>query len=143
MSRYQLRGRPPYPANQPPARRMDRHNNAIGPEIGRRARTTAEVVEGARRAIERAIPDGGTGQDGRAMWLPRRLWQPSAEGTAWPAIEWPSLEEAPHYRAYPGREAPPTYQRSDADIGGGPVHVDAHTRDGHAVRAHTRSLPAA
>lgn len=30
---------------------------------------------------------------------------------------------------------------STPDSGGGPVHVDAHTRDGHSVRAHTRGAP--
>lgn len=34
-------------------------------------------------------------------------------------------------------------EAGDADLGpGGPVRVDAHLRDGHPVRAHTRSAPA-
>ncbi len=54
----------------PAGRPMDDHNNAIGLDIGRRARSYEDVVRMARAAIQLGIEEDGSGQEGVPMWLP-------------------------------------------------------------------------
>lgn len=49
-------------------RRMDDHNNAIGFEIGKTARSWEDVVRLAREKILEAARHGGDGKDGRVIW---------------------------------------------------------------------------
>ncbi|MBX3454878.1 hypothetical protein, partial [Ferrovibrio sp.] len=48
---------------------MDRHNNAIGAEIGTKAQTWEDVVRMAREKIAESAKTDGDGQEGRASWI--------------------------------------------------------------------------
>lgn len=53
------------------------------------------------------------------------------------------LEELNEDTGFKGSESSPDRNNPDSSKGGAgdPVHVDAHTRDGHSVKAHTRDAP--
>ncbi|MBL8834572.1 MAG: hypothetical protein JNL71_19425 [Rhodospirillales bacterium] len=58
---------------------MDRHNNAIGPQIGRDAKSFEEILERAKSAITEGVAHDGSGaadREGRAtpIWLSRKRW---------------------------------------------------------------------
>ncbi len=121
---------------------MDRHNNAIGSVIGSVARTPLEVVERARLAIENGRKWGGRGHNNTSAWLGRCVWEdPGADGNPWPVIQWPDLGSTPHFRPYPGRDAPSLYGSAAEKDSKCPVSVAPHVRDGHPVRGHMRSCP--
>jgi hypothetical protein len=54
---------------------MDRHNNPIGVEIGKTAKSYEEVVERAAAEILKGIENGGTGKDGSPRWLDPSQWK--------------------------------------------------------------------
>ncbi len=146
-TRHMLTGADRHPAHSVAARAMDRHNNAIGVEIGRTAATPEEVVERARQAIAQAEGWGGSGHQGTAFWMERRKWneprpqegQPPRDGSNWPNPGWHDLADTPHLRAYPGRQAAPGRRANpDAQC---PVPVSPHIRSGHPVRGYIRACP--
>ena len=70
---------------------MDKHNNAIGIDIGRTARDYPDVVQQVQAVIEASSPDGsGTWKDPRhhlgapaPVWLPRDKWYGNSEKNNW------------------------------------------------------------
>ena len=131
---------------------MDRHNNwRVAPVIGRAAQTPEDVIQGARAAIERAIPLAGSGESNTAYWRPMREWDNDGESGNWPHAVWQELTGQPHVVEYrrqaglspqpepPARPVPPPPELFES--GGGPVHVRPHQRDGHPVQGHQRSAP--
>jgi hypothetical protein len=54
---------------------MDRHNNAIGIEIGKSAKSYEEIVERAKAEIAKGIENGASGKDGSAKWLDPSQWK--------------------------------------------------------------------
>lgn len=87
--------------NHPPELRgMDDHNNAIGLEIGAKARTYEEVVRLARAAIDAGIARGGEGGVGIPRW--RLRWtEPGERPVAHRPlpVQWP--DDIPSSREYP------------------------------------------
>ncbi len=61
---------------------MDKHNNAIGYEIVRKAKDWNDVVTQARGKITEGTYNNGTGQRDTPMWLPESKWQKG--GNNWP-----------------------------------------------------------
>lgn len=49
--------------------KMDASNNAIGVDIGMRAKTLNDVIDMARKAMQDAISVGGTGKNGTPSWI--------------------------------------------------------------------------
>jgi len=89
-----------FPSNTLAARAMDRHTNRIGSVIGAVARTPTEVAERARLVVEHARRWGGSGHNGTAAWLERRVWEdPPRDQTGWPSIQWPDLAQSKHLHA--------------------------------------------
>jgi hypothetical protein len=141
MERYNaLLGREPGPGRNEEDRAMDRINNAIGIRIGLRASNPAEVLNAARFEIERAY-ERGPGVGGGATWLRTRRWAESIRSDSnWPPRNWPDMEADPQVRDYPGHAIPSIYRRAGA-MGGGPVQVRPHSRDGHPVQGYSRASP--
>ncbi|UPY37945.1 hypothetical protein [Sediminicoccus sp. KRV36] len=142
MERYNaFLQREPGPGRNEEDRAMDRINNAIGIRIGLRASNPTEVLNAARFEIERAY-ERGPGVGGAATWLPTRSWVESIRPDSnWPPRSWPEIEAAPDVRAYPGHAIPSIHRRAGA-MGGGPVQVRPHSRDGHPVQGYSRAAPA-
>jgi hypothetical protein len=156
------------PINDAAATAMDRRNNLIGVSIGQRARTFDDVLSMARETIERSPVDGSGGVIG-AVWLPRRDWlanPPSDESQwNWPRPDWSRVptRHVTEYRmggeayrrganhrllAAERRAALDAEKRAEwalmlqeDEASDELVHVRAHARDGHPVRAYTRSAP--
>ncbi len=147
---------------------MDRRNNLIGVSIGQQANSFDDVLRLSREAIDRSPADGSGGTTG-AVWLPRTDWRanPASDEAQWnwPRPDWSRVPRQ-HVLAYPmrgdayrrgfnhrqraaerraaiaaeTREAWARMLEEDRDSEG-PVDVRAHIREGHPVRAHTRSNP--
>jgi hypothetical protein len=61
---------------------MDDHNNAIGVEIGKRAKTWDDVVRLAREKVAQSADGDGDGKDGHVMWTqktPGNTWRKKLE----------------------------------------------------------------
>jgi hypothetical protein len=156
------------PINDAAATAMDRRNNLIGVSIGERARTFDDVIRMAREVIDRSPEDGSGGMIG-AVWQARDRWlaNPSRDASRWNRPR-PNRTRVPrqHVDAYllggesyrrgadhralaaercaslaAERRAAWTRMLDDDEAAGGPVDVRVHLRDGHPVRAHTRSRP--
>lgn len=146
MERYNaLLGRDLGLGRNPEDRAMDRINNAIGIRIGLRASNPMEALNAARFEIERAY-ERGPGVGGAATWLRTRRWAESlSPGSNWPPRNWPDMEADPQLRAYPGHSVPSIYRRPTLQplgtMGGGPVQVRPHSRDGHPVQGYSRASP--
>ena len=65
--------------HRPELTATDQANNAIGLDIGAKARTYAEVVAMAREVFRRGVEANGSGADGTPVWRPRSEWR-NAEG---------------------------------------------------------------
>lgn len=146
MERYNaLLQREPGPGRNQEDRAMDRINNAIGIRIGLRASNPTNVLNAARFEIERAH-ERGPGVGGAATWLRTRRWAESIRPASnWPPRKWPDMEADPQLRAYPGHAVPSIYRRSSLQplggMGGGPVQVRPHSRDGRPVQGYSRASP--
>ena len=147
---------------------MDRRNNMIGVSIGQRARSFEDVLRMARETIDRSPQDGSGGVIG-AVWLPEYRWlaNPSRDRSRWnwPRPDWSRVPrrhlaeylmggeeyrwDADHRRLAADRRAVIAAEKrarwehllQEDEASDGLVHVGAHRRDGHPVRAHTRSPP--
>ncbi len=156
------------PINDSAATAMDRRNNLLGVSIGESARSFDDVLQMAREVIDRSPEDGSGGMIG-AVWLPRERWlaNPSGDETQWnwPRPDWTRVprehvetymlrgeayRRGANHRALAAmrrsalaaeRRAAWTQMLQDDEAAEGPVSVRAHQRDGHPVRAHTRSRP--
>jgi hypothetical protein len=138
MLRSERLGRPVPPANTRESRAMDRRNNRLAAGIGMTARSPEDVVQRARRAVERAQSIySGSGADGSAFWHPRSMWAGDAEVIPWSVSPptWLAVE-SDHLRHYQARTLPGPSGNS-----GGSTFVDPHLRGGHPVAGHSRSLP--
>jgi hypothetical protein len=154
--------------NSAAATAMDRRNNLLGVSIGIQATTFEDVLRLAREAIDRS-PRDGSGSVIGAVWLPQDRWiaNPSPDPTPWnwPNPDWSRVPRqhvteylmggaeyrsgADHRLLAAERRAALAAEKREAwtllleqdEARGGPVQVRAHSREGHPVRAHTRSNP--
>lgn len=129
---------------------MDHHNNAIGIELGRGAKSYEEIVERAKALVAEGIAQNGSGMNGTPIYLPRHLWKKSGGIRDTDPIPeeflerarrapWRTIPDAPHlqdpYSGFGGRAR-------RAESGGGDVTVSAYTRDdGTRVATHSRANP--
>jgi Ca2+-binding RTX toxin-like protein len=139
----------PYdPAWNPASRPMDLHNNSIGREIGRTARSWDEVVRLTREALERGLNGGNGPMDART--LPQDQWVERPGETTAPGDprNWPTGP----YPLDPSFPAPEEGNYSDDPAGGtmgaegwGGIdpygNVDPDTSSEFVTGARTRRLP--
>lgn len=154
--------------NDSAATAMDRRNNLLGISIGLQATSFEDVLRLSREAMDRSPRDGSGGVIG-AVWLPKEDWRanpsPDEARWNWPNPDWSRVprqhvteylmggEEyrrgADHRQLAADRRAALDAEKREAwrrmleedDAAEGPVQVQGYQRDGHPVRAHTRSRP--
>lgn len=154
--------------NNVAATAMDRRNNLLGVSVGLQAASFDDVLRLSREAMDRSPSDGSGGAIG-AVWQPEETWRanpsPDRAQWNWPNPDWNRVprqhvtevlmggEEyrrgANHRQLAADRRAALDAEKQEAwrrmleedDAAGGPVQVQGYQRDGHPVRAHTRSRP--
>ncbi|MGE4217828.1 MAG: hypothetical protein AB7G39_00155 [Alphaproteobacteria bacterium] len=83
------------------AKEMDYHNNAIGIEIGKTAKSWGEVIVRSRAAIDAASIDGKGDRPDAVRWLPPDQWRKNPKYEHDPKREMPTEET--NWYTNPGR----------------------------------------